>query len=421
MSEFESSVISEMQVIVSNSQSSVQGRVAAIPPADTMQIRVLQSWEELADIQKAWDAILGEWGNANIFCTPEWMNAWWKAWGAEGRLRFLVFEMSGQIVALAPLYLERKELPGTTLEYLSMVGDNSGDSENLEFIVKPGYESQCAERFLQWLEEDPSIDICSLKAMPESSVFGAALFALLKQREWAVERWTTPGFYIPLPATFEEYLSRLASDMRPLLTRYPRRLEKRFAVKYVQVTDEKDLPKYLDALFTLHQKRWEKAGHPGAFSEPARRQFYAVLSAELLRKGWLDLWAIELDGQIAAVQYCFHFRGVVSLLQEGFDPQFESEKVGYALRARMLQDLISRKFASYDFLGGSDAYKERFGGSPQTYENIEFARPWTRGSLHLRFVQIWGTTKRSLKQALPAGLVLWLQTILKSGTRLRLL
>jgi len=386
-----------------------------------MQVRVVRSWADLGPIKDYWRALLAQSENASVFCTPEWMESWWTAWGSTGRLRVLVFETDGQPVGLAPLYVETREMPGATLECLTMVGDNSGDSENLDFIVTAGYERQCAEAFLQWLEQNPSVDICSFKAMPESSRFGEALFALLKKRGWAVEQWTSPGFYIPLPATFDEYLSGLSSEMRPLLTRYPRRLEKRFTVKYVQVTDEKDLPKYLDALFSLHQKRWEKVGEPGAFSDEARRKFYAALSVALLRRGWLDLWAAELNDQIAAVQYCFHFGEVVSLLQEGFDPQFESEKVGYALRARMLQDFIGRRFAKYDFLGGADAYKERFGGLPQSYENIEFARPWTRGSLNLRVGQIWGSTKRGLKQVLPASLVVWLQTTLRGVGRHRLL
>jgi|tagenome__1003787_1003787.scaffolds.fasta_scaffold20985070_5 CelD/BcsL family acetyltransferase involved in cellulose biosynthesis len=409
-----------MQPTLSNHRSSDEA-IAAFAPSDAMQVRVLRSWADLASIKDHWAAMLERSENASIFCSYEWMESWWNAWGESGHLNVLVFEVNGQMFALAPLYIESRKVTGATLEYLSMVGDNSGDSENLDFIVTPGYERECAEAFLRWLEQNPSVDICSFKAMPESSTFGEALLGLLKQREWAVEQWTSPGFYIPLPATFDEYLSRLSSEMRPLLTRYPRRLEKRFAVKYVQVTDEKDLPKYLDALFSLHQKRWEKAGEPGAFSEQARREFYVALSVALLRRGWLDLWAAELNGQIAAVQYCFHFGNIVSLLQEGFDPQFESEKVGYALRAKMLQDFIDRKFAKYDFLGGADAYKERFGGLPQTYENVEFARPWTRGSLHLGVGRMWGATKRGLKQVLPASLIVWLQTILRGTARHRLL
>jgi len=199
-----------MQPTLSNHRSSDEA-IAAFAPSDAMQVRVLRSWADLASIKDHWAAMLERSENASIFCSYEWMESWWNAWGESGHLNVLVFEVNGQMFALAPLYIESRKVTGATLEYLSMVGDNSGDSENLDFIVTPGYERECAEAFLRWLEQNPSVDICSFKAMPESSTFGEALLGLLKQREWAVEQWTSPGFYIPLPATFDEYLSRLSS------------------------------------------------------------------------------------------------------------------------------------------------------------------------------------------------------------------
>ena len=82
-------------------------------------------------------------------------------------------------------------------------------------------------------------------------------------------------------------------------------------------------------------------------------------------------------------QFCFRYRDTVSLLQEGFHPKYTAEKVGYALRAHALQEMISTGARRYDFLGGADAYKARFGSTQGKYLNLYFAGPSWKGRLVL--------------------------------------
>jgi CelD/BcsL family acetyltransferase involved in cellulose biosynthesis len=91
-------------------------------------------------------------------------------------------------------------------------------------------------------------------------------------------------------------------------------------------------------------------------------------------------------------------------LQEGFDPEYFVDSVGYVLRSEVLKRLIGDGVRRYDFLGGTDESKMRWGGELKHYLNLHFAPPASRGSLYLAIKASSGQGKEWLRDHLPAGL-----------------
>ena len=114
---------------------------------------------------------------------------------------------------------------------------------------------------------------------------------------------------------------------------------------------------------------------------------------------------LELDSETVAAQFCFRRGQTVYLLQEGFNPNYAAEKVGYALRAHVLQQMIQAGVTRYDFLGGDDAYKLNFGARGGNYLHLHFAGPSLAGRIH---VARRGRTLRAkswLKSYLPESVL----------------
>jgi CelD/BcsL family acetyltransferase involved in cellulose biosynthesis len=111
---------------------------------------------------------------------------------------------------------------------------------------------------------------------------------------------------------------------------------------------------------------------------------------------------LELNGRAVAAQFCFRYADTVSILQEGFDPKFAADKVGYALRASMLKHFIETGVRQYDFLGGLAAHKQKWGAEPGEYLNLNFARPGSLGSLYLSSTNALTKGKEWLRTRLPA-------------------
>jgi len=230
----------------------------------------------LEQFRDPWNALLQANPGSSIFQTPEWLAAWWRCFGKGKRLFGLVFTApTGTVVGLAPLYAERMPFIGHSLTRLRLVGSGSGDSDALDLIVRPGYEQSCAQAFATWLTDNSrEWDVCSMETLPQDSLIAEHLSHFMRKSRWSIDVTRTPNFVVDLPPTWSQYLSTLESAFRPLLTRYPKRLQSRFKVRMLRCENPDDLAVNLQTLFRLHQMRWtgrgEPGGHQGRIEQTAR-------------------------------------------------------------------------------------------------------------------------------------------------------
>jgi hypothetical protein len=119
------------------------------------------------------------------------------------------------------------------------------------------------------------------------------------------------------------------------------------------------------------------------------------------------------------------YRDTVYALQEGFDPAYALESVGFVLRGHVLRELISQGVRHYDFLATPNPSKQRFGAVTGSYIDVHFARPLTRGSAYLHLLHTVWNSKEWLRRQLPPSawaLLHWLnmhiQTTGNAGDRL---
>jgi len=376
------------------------------PAAQECTVRICHAWEELEQFREGWNRLLEANPTSSIFQTPEWLAAWWKAFARDKKLLGLVFaDAQRRTLGIAPLYREQNSFFGRTITTLRMVGAGSGDSDALDFITSPGNEEVCADAFVAWLDKQKDWDVCALETLLQNSLVARRLGTRLHEAEWSVDATLTPNFVVDLPDAWQQYLNALQPSFRPLLTRYPRRLRSRYSVRFVHCECVEELKVHLETLFSLHQMRWTGRGEPGAFANPARRDFYFEMAAAFLQRGWLEFWLLELDSEIVGAQFCFRYNDTVSLLQEGFHPKYAAEKIGYALRAHVLEEMIRSGAKRYDFLGGDDPYKAKFGAHQENYLNLTFAGSSRIGRTYLALRRQKRQVKTWLKSKLPAGVL----------------
>lgn len=368
-------------------------------PNFSLSVRTYQTWEELEEFRESWNGLLTANPGSSVFQTPEWLNSWWQAFGRNRRFLGLVFSDSdGKTVGIALLYEDRTRFLGAQLTTLRLVGAGSGDSDALDFVTAPGYECHCAKAFTDWLAEKKDWHVCQLETLPQNSLVAQSLLLRGEEPDWSIDSTRTPNFIIDLPATWTQYVSSLEPQFRPLLTRYPKRLKSRFSVRYVRCEHVEDLQKQLRMLFDLHQMRWTGRGEAGAFASTERRDFYCRMACAFLKRGWLEFWLLELDGESVGAQFCFRYHDTVSLLQEGFHPKYAGEKIGYALKAHLLEEMIRTGAKSYDFLGGNDLYKAKFGARRASYLNVFITGHSRLGRLYLALQKQKRITKAWLKK-----------------------
>jgi CelD/BcsL family acetyltransferase involved in cellulose biosynthesis len=161
------------------------------------------------------------------------------------------------------------------------------------------------------------------------------------------------------------------------------KLTKNYAVTLLRTKEPGEIEPHLDRLFEMHQRRWEAEGHPGSFRGLAKRAFYADVSREFLRRDWLRFYHLEVDGMIRASQFGFAFRGVLHSLQEAFDHEFHPPGVGgvgVVLRGLALRECIAEGLRGYDFLGGEEEFKTRWGTQTLHVRSVRIGAPGISGA-----------------------------------------
>jgi CelD/BcsL family acetyltransferase involved in cellulose biosynthesis len=375
-------------------------------PTGNVGIRLLTSVSELDKIRPEWDELLSKIPRASIFSSWEWLVPWWRAFGAGQQLHVAAFEDSAsRLVALASLALGKHRIMGRDWNVLRLMGDGSHDSDNLDVAMLPGHEENVVGSLLNHLDDNARLwDFCEWNTVPQDSPLARLLPRYLKDRNWPCEIGSTACSAITLPATFADYLMQLSPKERGKIGTRTRRLEKLYRVEFRRCYRVEEIPSSLESFFELHRLRWAVQGEAGSFGLAARRQFYRDLAEELLSRNQLQFWLLELDGKAVAAQFGFRFGDSVYSLQEGYDPAFSKDSVGFVLRGHVLCQLIGEGVRRYDFLGGVNDSKTRWGAQVSSYANIAFSRAWSLGGAYILGRRRMNEGKEWLRARVPGSI-----------------
>lgn len=377
----------------------------SLQPPQGLKVRVVDTLDELSKLRPAWEELLSHYPPASIFSTWEWLAPWWRAFGEGQRLHVLAFEdPSSRLIGLAPLSISVRHSFGKTWKILRLMGDGSGDSDNLDFPVIPGYEDEMARSLIAHLETESDFwDFGEFNTLPADSPIGMRLLGRFAALQYVWTSGQTPCAFVLLPNDWEDYLKQLPSRIRTQYRSLARKFQGQEHLRLYRCSEESQLDACLEALFDLHGKRWRERGESGSFAVERRRQFYRDLSTGLLDRDWLEFWLLDLDGKAIAADYGFRYRNTVYNLQAGFDPSHADERPGFWLKSNMLKALMGSAVRRYDFLGGYSDAKARWNATLSNYIYIHFARAWTIAGFGLRFRKRSVGAKNWLRPRLPGA------------------
>lgn len=378
-----------------------QDPIAAAAPR--LRVRNIGSWDETVVMHPAWNELLAASASRTVFLTREWLQAWWDVYGDAGELMLLVcLEDGGSVVGVAPLFRTRRRVgPGWSVRVLRFLGDDAGDS-NLDLIVREGLEVAAVRALADYLEAARSEwDLLELNHVPAESAVASVLARELAARSWRGVAREAPRRVIGLSETWEGHVRRLSKKMRRAATYQVRHLERLHYVRLCRCGTAAELSRFLEEFFRLHTERWQRRGEAGNFSLPLRRRFYAEAARRLQVSGWLDLWLLHVDGRPVAAEFGCRYGDTYSLLDGGFDPEYEKLSVGVVLTALVLRRLIAEGVRWYDFQEGDESYKARWGAGRRAYRYLCSAPPWSRGARYLALVSAAAQAKGWLRDRVP--------------------
>ncbi len=384
-----------------------------------LRTRVHNRWSDLEHLREQWNALVLQSADPSVFLTWEWLDSWWESYGgASEALVLTAADSADNPVVIAPFQrAERSPGAGVNLRFLRFMGDGSYDSDNLDFIIHRQYLGEGTNLVVDWLEQNQrEWDVLELNTVPAESPVFAGLKKELSRREWVQRSELGPRVVIHLPETWEGFLDSLSDKLRSDVVRRYRKLEREHGVRIWRCDNPAELPRALEKLFQLNTLSWQHRGQPGSFAMPKRREFYQRMAPRMLERGWLDFWLLDAGDRTVAAEFGFCFAGVKTVLLGGFDPEFGSYSVRNVLKANVIRDLIARGIRFYDFLGGGESHKLRWGGEQRDYVFLSCAAPRTGGAIYLSVLGSAMRGKEWARQKIPASV--W-DSLRKTYRRLR--
>jgi len=356
-----------------------------------ISIRKITTQAEFESLECVWNPLLESSSSRALSLTWEWQSTWWQVFGNGGReLNILIATQNSQIVGVAPLLRRTAPhygLPFTRLEFIGAGEDEADEicSEYLDFIIKQGLETEVVSAFLAYLYEvDTSWDEISLDAVHSESVN-------LKAIEESRPRNATPhqivsiakGAFITLPASYQEYFSRLGSNMRRDIRRDRRNVELESAELRI-VESEQDFESNFRILIDLHEARWRPLGQPGAFASEKFTRFHHLLASRILNKGWIKLFILFVAGKPIAGLMVFAFDNKLLIYQSGLaESHSPALHPGTLIRDMSIEWAIRNGFSEWDmFRSRPGSYKIRWSSHTRDIVGIRLARSQSKEAIY---------------------------------------
>ena len=371
-------------------------------------VEVLSDDGAFADLEREWDKLLEASDQRVFFLRWSWNRHWWENFKPPGSRLYLVTcrDDFGRLVALAPFYWKpRRTLGIPHVRDLCFLGTGvyAQTSEYLNIIVRGGYEKQAASALVQFLRGRADWDRLWLREVPSTSTVLSEMMTALGDS--AVLAPCNRSHFIDTTVNWETFVESLSRSTRKHLKRQMRKFNEKYRCRFGRVESEDALDPALDALVRLHQARWQSKDEPGSFVIPGFESLVRDAARSALPAGRLRLWTLELDGKVAAVRLAFLDNEVVHAIQGGFDPDYAKDSLGSVMLGMCIKDCIDDPdVRAYDFMGGTDTYKDWWTKLGNETVTMTYVRPGIRGYLYQAILTMTRVIKPVLRRLMPADI-----------------
>ena len=342
-----------------------------------MKIVEFQNFDSLHEHLGAWEALSAK----TPMLSPLWIIQWWRTYqeSMRGKLCFLAGFSGDQLVGFAPFYIEEAGRKRT----LRFLGDGHVCSDHLTLQCDSRHEDEFVKGVAAWLNQHVS-EIWNgayWECIPENDRKITALVELLGETHSVYRRPACSSWYVELPATWDEYLSRLSKNHRKRCRRWYREWIDSGKVTHEIVTEIGQLDQAFQDLCELHNARRNFVHTPGAFEDPQFFEFHKVVTRELFAKNQLRLSFLRIDGKPMTCEYQFVDGDTAYSYQSGFDPQYRSVGAGNISLMMAVKSAIDDGLSTFDFLRGNEKYKQSWKAEERKTVDIHIHQKTLTGSL----------------------------------------
>jgi CelD/BcsL family acetyltransferase involved in cellulose biosynthesis len=334
-----------------------------------LKITVYDRVDLFEELEAEWNELVQRSTANRIFSTWEWQSTWWDVYSPGHLWVITCRDQNDRLIGIAPWFITDTEDRGRVVsiigckevtDYLDLIVDRDAVDAVL----------QCLSSFLY--TNASKYDLLEFCNVPEESITCQQLPNFLRQCHFRVEishEDVCP--VIDLPASWEGYLQSLDKKQRHELRRKMRRSHgANSGIDWYIVPDDSDIDREMEHFTRLMAA--SDASKARFLENPQNLSFFKAIAPVLMRKGWLQLSFLTIDGNRAAAYMNFDYNRSILVYNSGLLPdEYGHLSPGIILLAYNIRHAIESGYTVFDFLQGDETYKYRMGGKNTHVYNLK--------------------------------------------------
>lgn len=325
----------------------------------------LESTWDQAEIASIWRRLERK-SSPSVFLSWSWISAWLESVKPQAHL--LVARHENLIVGLAFVVFRRQRVArflSSQAFYIHQTGDPNDDQiwpEYNSILVDPPYRDIVLKESIHFLKNT------SFK--PDELRLGATLSRdvelLTPHFDHRHDRWVSPAYGVDLEflrTHKQAYLASLSRNTRSQINRSFRLYEEQEgALTLHKASNKAEALDLFGQLKPLHLERWGAQLGQSGFANPVFEEFHL----NLIDKGWdegvIDFVSLYAGNKCLGIFYNFKYCGTVYFYMSGLIKEGNAKlKPGLCGHTLMIDHYLSLGAKFYDFMGGTERYKQSLG------------------------------------------------------------
>jgi CelD/BcsL family acetyltransferase involved in cellulose biosynthesis len=321
---------------------------------------------ELDSLRAAWHALLRQTPNHSFFQTLEWLETTWPHYPLPQKLRVMLVERGGELLAIVPLCVRTESRKVGRVRVLTYPLEDWGT-----FYGPVGPDAVTAFRaVVQRVAATPrDWDVVDLRwvdqAAPEFMSIGESF------RSAGLAFTCRPRMEVRLlriDGDWDAYVKSRSRNWRQKVRRDLEGIERKGGqveyLRYRPAAGEgsvRDHDEIYDVCERISQHTWQAAARSqSTLCCPRVRDILHRLHRAAAAQGMLDANILSVGGRPAAFNYNYVAGGRVFGLRAGFDQTLGLDNCGKVLLSKMLEDSFARGDVEHSFGPGRQEYKDRY-------------------------------------------------------------
>jgi len=324
------------------------------------KVHEIRQIEHLAPLRDQWTQLLRQTPGASLFYSLQWLEIYWRHFGADQQLRVMLIEGDDQrLTGIVPLVVRRERTRAGTLRFLTYPLHDWGSFFG---PIGPQAENALAAALEHVRRTKADWDIIELRWLggPGTEVAATGRAMLSAGLQAYCTLWDQTAM-VELTGTWEQYLASRPRPWRRNLRSAQTKLHTKYRVEFMRYRplgagSAQSDPRWdlYEACEQIAARSWQGSARDGTtLSHQSVRSFLREVHQEAARLGAVDINLLLLDGQPAAFLYNYAWHGYVYGLRAGFDRAVSQQGVGTLLLAESIRDSFARGDRWYDLGVGS--------------------------------------------------------------------